>query len=31
VCPDCGQPVSAYARFCSACAAQLPDVFESIP
>ena len=31
VCPDCGQPVSAYARYCSACAAQLPDVFESIP
>jgi enoyl-CoA hydratase/carnithine racemase len=30
-CPDCGQPVSAYARYCSACAAQLPDVFESIP
>ena len=32
VCPSCGEVgLSAYAVFCSACAAQLPDVFEAIP
>jgi enoyl-CoA hydratase/carnithine racemase len=32
VCPECGQTgLSAYAEYCSACAAPLPSVFESIP
>lgn len=32
VCPECGQPgLSAHAAYCSACAAQLPSAFESIP
>jgi len=32
VCPTCGEKgLSAYASYCSGCAAQLPDVFEAIP
>jgi 1,4-dihydroxy-2-naphthoyl-CoA synthase len=31
-CPGCGATgLSAYAEYCPACAAPLPDVFESIP
>jgi enoyl-CoA hydratase/carnithine racemase len=31
-CAECGATgLSAYAAFCSACAASLPDVFEAIP
>ena len=32
VCPSCGEKgLSAYANYCSGCAAPLPDVFEAIP
>ena len=32
VCPSCGETgLPASAKYCSGCAAQLPDVFEAIP
>jgi enoyl-CoA hydratase/carnithine racemase len=32
VCPSCGETgLPVQARYCSGCAAQLPDVFEAIP
>ncbi|MDP9467317.1 MAG: enoyl-CoA hydratase/isomerase family protein [Chloroflexota bacterium] len=32
VCPTCGEKgLSAYGKYCSGCAAELPDVFEAIP
>jgi len=32
ICPSCGERgLSAYATYCSGCAAELPDVFEAIP
>lgn len=32
ICPTCGETgISAHARYCSGCAAELPDVFEAIP
>jgi len=32
ICPTCGETgISPHARYCSGCAAELPDVFEAIP
>jgi enoyl-CoA hydratase/carnithine racemase len=32
ICPSCGEKgLSASAKYCSGCAAELPDVFEAIP